>query len=217
MKSDSQLEQDVRDELHWDPSVNEAEIAIAVKGGVVTLLGGVSDYAQKLAAERAVTRVSGVRTIAEELKVRLPNTTQRTDREIAQAALGAMAWSTAVQKDRVTLKVEQGWVTLDGTLEWYYQRQAAEDVVRGMLGVMGVTNLIRVMPKASKVEVKSKIENALKRSAEIDSQRINVEAINGKVTLKGSVRSWAERRDAELAAWAAPGVADVDDLLTVTG
>ena len=217
MKSDAQLECDVRDELHWDPSVNEKDIAIGVTDGVVTLAGTVTDYAQKLAAEHAVTRVSGVRAIAEELKVRLTSTHQRTDGEIARAGLSAMAWSTSIPKDRVTFTVEQGWITLNGTVDWYFQRQAAENVTRSMLGVSGVTNSIQVLPKVSKTDVKSKIERALKRSAEIDSKRINVEAVNGKVTLKGTVRSWAERRDAELAAWAAPGVAEVDDLLTVAG
>ena len=217
MKSDAQLERDVRDELHWDPSVNEKDIAIGVTDGVVTLAGSVTDYAQKLAAEHAVTRVSGVRAIAEELKVRLASTHQRTDGEIARAGLSAMAWSTSIPKDRVTFTVEQGWITLNGTVDWYFQRQAAENVTRSMLGVSGVTNGIQVLAKPSRTDVKSKIESALKRSAEIDSKRINVEAVNGKVTLKGTVRSWAERRDAELAAWASPGVAEVDDLLTVAG
>lgn len=215
MKNDSQLYRDVIDELRWDPRVNEAEIAVSAKDGVVTLTGTVESYAQKYAAERVVERITGVRAVADDLKVKLAGQLQRTDTEIAHAAINALRWDTEVPEDRITLKVENGWLTLKGDVEWNFQKTAAERDVRYLAGVKGISNLINVKPKVSASEVKSKIEAALKRSAELDAQRIVVEAAEGKVVLKGSVRSWTERSDAERAAWAAPGVKEVDDRLTV--
>ena len=215
MKSDLQLHKDVIEELRWDPRVNEAEIGVSAKGGVVTLTGSVETYAQKFAAERAVERVTGVRAIAEELHVRPTSTRLYDDTEIAHAAVKALAWNIEVPADKVTAKVEGGWVTLRGEVHWNFQRLAAERAVRYLGGVKGLLNLIEVKPVVSAVEVKSKIEAALKRSAELDAKRITVDAADGKVTLKGNVRSWTEREDAENAAWAAPGVKAVEDRLVV--
>jgi osmotically-inducible protein OsmY len=215
MKNDSQLRADVIEELKWEPSVNEAEIGISVKGGVVTLSGSVDSYAQKYAAERAVERVSGVRALAEDLHVKLPSSKERSDTDIAHAALSALDWNVEVPVG-LTLKVENGWVSLDGSVEWQYQKTEAERAVRYLNGVKGISNRISVKPKrVSTVEVSQKIKDALRRTAEVDASHISVEAANGQVTLKGKVRTWAERSDAERAAWAAPGVTRVDDRIEV--
>jgi osmotically-inducible protein OsmY len=214
-KTDTQIHRDVVDELAWDPKVKEAEIAVAVKGGVVTLTGSIDTYAQKYAAERAAERVSGVQAIADDLHVRIPGTLQRTDTEIAHTAVSALSWDIEVP-DGIKVKVDNGYVTLDGKVDWQYQKSAAERDVRYLTGIKGVMNKISVSPRPSAFEVRAKIEKALKRSAEIDAQHISVEAADGKVILKGKVRSWAERQDAEHAAWAAPGVTQVDDRLVIT-
>jgi osmotically-inducible protein OsmY len=215
MKSDLQLHKDVIDELRWDPRVSEAEIGVSVKGAVVTLSGSVETFAQKYAAERAVERVTGVRAVAEELHVRPTSTLQPDDTEIAHSAVKALSWNIEVPADKITVKVEGGWVTLKGEVHWNFQRLAAERAVRYLAGVKGLLNLVEVKPAASPTAVKSNIEAALKRNAELDAKRITVDAAGSKVTLKGNVRSWAERVDAENAAWAAPGVEEVDDRLVV--
>lgn len=214
MKTDNKLHSDVIDELAWDPQLRDAEIGVAVKSGVVTLSGSVKSYAQKLAAHAAAERVSGVKALADDLMVR-PLTSKPTDTEIAHAAVNALYWDTEVPNDRITVKVEDGWVTLEGMVPWRYQCESSERAVRYLGGVKGVSNHIKVQPAVSTAEVKNKIENALKRSAELDAKRISVEAADGKVTLKGTVRSWAERRDAERAAWSAPGVRQVEDMIVV--
>ena len=216
MKSDAKLREDVMEELRWEPSVKETDIGVAVKEGVVTLSGFVESYAEKFAAERAVERVAGVRAIAEEVKVRLPSALTRSDADIAHAAANALDWDTEVPAG-VKAKVENGWVTLEGHCEWHYQRTAAERAVRYLSGVKGVTNLIGVVPKQpSPSEVKVKIREALRRRAETEADRIVVEASDGKVMLKGTVNSWRERSDVERAAWAAPGVSQVVDNISVT-
>jgi osmotically-inducible protein OsmY len=215
MKTDTQLHRDIVDELKWEPNVNDAEVGVAVKGGVVTLTGKVGSYAQKYAAERVIERVSGVRAIADDLQVRIPGDKARSDTEIAHAVLQALQWDVEVPDDKLTVKVENGFVVLEGKTDWYYEKAAAERAVRYLTGVKGVINRIHVAPKASTTEVKSKIESALKRSAELDAKRITVETSGDRVTLRGYVRSWAERKDAENAAWAAPGVKEVDDELVV--
>jgi osmotically-inducible protein OsmY len=216
MKTDLQLHRDVVDELSWDPRVKEAEIGIAAKDGVVTLSGSVETYAQKYAAERDVERVTGVRAVADDLHVRPSGTFLRNDTDIAHSVVNALAWDIEVPAQKITAKVDNGWVTLRGDVNWNYQKVAAERAVRYLAGVKGIANLIDVKPHVSPVEVKSKIEAALKRNAELDAKLIDVETTGGKVTLKGHVRSWAERADAEHAAWAAPGVKEVDDRLTVS-
>ena len=216
MKTDTQLQRDVLDEMKWQPSIKDAEVGVAVKDGVVTLSGFVDSYAKKLAAERAAENVSGVRAVADDLKVKLPTTSQRSDTEIAHAALSALKWNIEVPDSRIKLRVEDGWITLEGDVDWQYQKNAAEECVRYLTGVKGTwNNLIVQQQKVSAYEVSKKIQDAMKRSATIDSQRISVEAKDGRITLKGTVRSWAERQDAENAAWAAPGVAFVDDQIAV--
>ncbi len=216
MKTDIELQRDVLDELKWQPSTQRAEIGVAARDGVVTLSGYVENYAQKYEAEQAAQRVSGVQAIADELRVRLPNGTTRTDTEIAHSALLALEWNVQVPDKDITLKVEGGWITLQGAVDWQYQKAAAEGAVRYLMGVKGVYNGVLVrQPKVSAAAVKEKIGDAFKRSALVDSSRVTVESVDGKVTLRGTVRSWSERRDAERAAWAAPGVSQVDDHLVV--
>jgi len=217
MINDKLLHQNVLDALQWEPSVRDEEIGIAVKDGVVTLSGFVDSYAEKRTAERLVEKVSGVKAIAEELKVKLPTGSHRSDTDVAHAVVNALRWNVQVPDERLTTKVENGWVTLEGDVDWYFQHDAAERAVRYLTGVRGVTNRIRIRPaKASPFEVTNKIKDALRRNAELDAERITVEAHEGHVTLGGTVRSYAERRDAEHAAWSAPGVTAVEDRITVS-
>jgi osmotically-inducible protein OsmY len=215
VKHDTLLRQDILEELKWDASVRELEIGVAVKDGVATLSGSVDVYAQKCAAEHAVQRVSGVRGVANELEVRLPFDHERSDTDIAHAAVNALTWDDEVPTT-VCVTVDQGWVRLIGTVEWQFQKAAAERVVRTLAGVRGVTNLVAILPKdVSPADVTQNIKNALRRTAEADANQIAVETSSGTVTLKGSVRSWTERQDAERAAWSAPGVTHVDDQIAI--
>lgn len=215
MKTDSQLQRDVFEELRWDPRIREAEIGIAVKDGVVTLSGFVDSYAQRNAAERAVERISGVKAVAEELQVRVPGSLHRSDTDIAHHAVAALEWDVEVPDDKIRVRVDNGRITLEGEADWQYQRLAAERAVRYLTGVKGVTNQIRIAPRVSSYDVSQRIKDALRRSAESDAQKIEVEAKDGRVTLRGSVHSWADRAEAERAAWGAQGVIEVDDRITV--
>jgi osmotically-inducible protein OsmY len=213
MKTDSELRRDVERELEWDPSIDARNIGVAVKNGVVTLTGYVSSYADKWRAERIAKRVAGVTAIANEIEVKL--STERTDPDIAEAARAALKSDSRVPADRIKVIVERGWVTLEGTVDYYYQKSAAESDVRYIAGVRGVTNAIVVTPKVSPTDIRLKIEEALKRSAQLDASRISVETEGSKVILSGTVRSWAEREEAEMAAWAAPGVTEVENRIKV--
>ncbi len=215
MKSDTQLQKDVMDELRWEPRVTDKEIAVAVKDGVVTLSGYVQSYSQKRAAEQAAARVAGVKAVAEDIQVKLPMGHERTDTEIAHAVVNALKWDTEVPDELIKAKVENGWVTLEGVVPYFYQKSAAERCVRFLNGVKGVTNLMSLKPSVSTTKVTENIEAALKRRAEREANRIKVEAHDGKVTLRGSVHSWLELKEVENAAWATPGVWAVDDKLAV--
>jgi osmotically-inducible protein OsmY len=214
MKSDVQLKADVEQELRWDPSVRAEQIGVSVKGGVVELDGHVDSYFEKWGAERAAMRVSNARAIASEIRVEVPFAETRTDEDIARTVLNHLDWNYSVP-DTVKVQVTDGRVTLSGATEWQYQKEEAERTVRSLKGVKLVFSEITVTPKASAIDVKAKIESALKRNAEIDAKGISVETSGSQVTLRGQVRSWSERKDAERAAWAAPGVTGVEDLITI--
>lgn len=216
MVTDKELYQHVLDTLRWEPSIREDDIAVAVNDGVVTLNGTVATYPEKYLAVRAIEKIPGVRAIADDVKVKLAGGVTRTDTELAHAIVDALHWNIQVPDERVKARVENGWVTLEGDVDRFYQSTAAERTVRYLAGVRGVTNEIHIKPpEASPYEVSRKIKDALRRNAELDADRIMVEAHEGRVTLKGTVRSFAERRDAESAAWAAPGVKAVADEITV--
>lgn len=215
MKTDQQLQQDVMDELKWDPLLAASEIGVSVKNGVVTLSGYVNSFSKKYAAENAAKRVKGVQAVAEDIQVRLGFDGKRTDSEIAEMALNALKWDTEVPDSDLRLKVENGWINLEGSVEWQFQKDAAVKAVRNIVGVKGVTNTISVNPKINKAVVETKIKNALERSATVEAEGIKVETKGGKVILRGKVRSWAERRDAERAAWSSPGVKEVEDELSI--
>jgi osmotically-inducible protein OsmY len=215
MRSDDEIKRDVEEELRFDPDIDETDIAVAVKDGVVTLSGFARSYGQRRAAEAAAKRISGVLGVVNDVEVRLPIIHRRPDPDIARDAVEAIKLWLPFSYEKIKVVVKDGWITLEGEVEWNYQREAAEKAVRRLRGVKGISNFIQLKPRVAPAEIKHRIEGAFRRSAEIDASRITVEAHGGEVILKGSVRSWAERDEAERVAWAAPGVTRVDNRITV--
>lgn len=215
-KSDATLHGDVLAALQFEPSLNETRIAINVRKGVVTLLGKVDSYADKATAERVVRRVDGVRGIANDLDVEVPERHQRTDTDVAQSALDALRWDVTVPAQMLQVKVEKGWLTLSGEVEWHFQKRHAEDAVRRLRGLRGVINLVTVKPQLTALDVKRKIEDAFERNARIHAGGIRVEVEANRITLTGTASSLTEMREAEAAAWAAPGVTEVANKIQVS-
>lgn len=215
MRTDADIKKDVMAQLQWEPYLNTAAVGVAVKDGVVTLSGQVDSYARKLAIERAARKILGVKAVAEEIKVGVSTVDHRTDTEIAQAVATALAWHTAVQEDKIKIIVEGGVVTLAGEVDWNYQRQAAVDAIKSLYGVRWVNNAITVKAGVVASDIRKKIKDAIARNAAVDADKVSVEIAGSKVILRGTVRSFAEREDAELSAWAAPGVTSVENKLMV--
>jgi osmotically-inducible protein OsmY len=214
-RTDAQIQSDVLAELKWEPRVQSTEIGVVVTNGVVTLTGWVDSYTKRWAAEEAAHRVRGVKAVANDIEVRLSSDDKKTDADLAEAVVRALEWDAFVSVDDLDVTVENGWVTLKGQVEWQYQKQDAERVVRRLTDVTGVTSLITVKPRVAASELKQKIEKALIRSVETDAKRITVDVDGDSVILKGTVKSWAEREEAERAAWGAPGIASVDNRITI--
>lgn len=215
MKTDSEIKQDVQDELKWEAGINEAGIGVAVKDGIVTLSGNVDTYAEKAVAENAAKSVSGVRAVVEEIRVKILGSDKRTDEEIAKAAINCLKWNSKVPKDEILVKVEDGWLTLEGRVNWNFQREAAAHAVENLRGVKGIGNMIQIKVSVKPDDVKESIKKAIERNAILDAEKINVEIDGHKVLLTGTVQSWAELRQAGRAAWSAPGVWSVVNNLVV--
>jgi osmotically-inducible protein OsmY len=212
-RTDEEIQRDVLSELRWDARIQPNEIGVSVKDGIVTLTGWVDSYLKKWTAEEVAHRVNGVKAVANDLELKLA--TERTDADIAAAAIHAIEWDAFVPSDKVQVTVSKGWITLRGEVEWQYQKEDAERVVRRLAGVKGVTNLITVKPRTTAPDLKRKIEDALVRNAEIDADRITVEVQGSKAILKGIVKSWSEKEEAERVAWSAPGILSVDNRITI--
>jgi osmotically-inducible protein OsmY len=215
MKSDIEIQKDVIEQLKWEPFLNAAQIGVAVKNGIVTLSGQVDAYSKKILAEKTVKKVAGVKAIAEDLQVGISPAYKKTDAEIAETVINALKWHTMIPDDKIKVSVEDGNVKLEGDVEWEYQRNQAKTAIENLIGVRLVTNLVMVKPKVTPYELQQKINSAFQRSANIDSGRISAEVIGSRVILKGKVRSFAEKDDAENAVWAAPGIISVENKLSI--
>ena len=215
MKTDAQLKMDVANELQWDPSINSTNVGVAVRDGIVTLSGHIDTYAEKYAIERAVQRVQGVKAVAVELDVKLAPDHKRSDAEIASAIESAFRWHALVPSERIRVKVEKGWVTLTGEVDWEYQRSSAEKAVRPLTGVVGVTNGVSIKPQSTPTNITNRIRDALARQAEREAKNIEVMLSGSTVTLRGKVHSWSERAAVQGAAWSAPGISQVVNELKV--
>ena len=215
MKRDYQIQRDVIDELRWEPLLSSSEIGVAVKNGIVTLSGQVDSYSKKISAEKAAKRIAGVKAVAEDIHVKILPSYFKTDTEIAEAVLNALKWSDAVQQEKIKIKVEDGIVKLEGEVEWEYQRNSIKSTIQNLSGVSSVIDLISIKPKTTPFEIEQKIKAALQRSATIDAAKITADVLGGKVILRGTVRSYAERDDAEVAARNAPGISSVENKLEI--
>ncbi|MBS1521574.1 MAG: BON domain-containing protein [Bacteroidetes bacterium] len=216
MKTDSEIQEDVMAELKWEPMLNATEIGIAVKDGVVTLTGTVSNYSKKFAAENATWRVKGVKAVAEELEVKLADGDLLTDSEIASSVINTLRWNTVIPDEQVKIKVSNGWVYLSGEVDWNFQKDAVMNAIRGLKGVRGVANEITVKPRVQPADIKENIKKALERKADLEADNIRVETIGDHVVLKGSAKSWNERKTIAHAAWSTPGVALVEDKIVIS-
>jgi osmotically-inducible protein OsmY len=215
MTHDDKLQKAVLAELSWEPSITAAHIGVAAKDGTVTLTGHVASYGQKHAAEMAAGRVKGVKAIAEEIEVRLPFEVQRDDADIAAAAVDRLAWDTGTPHDTIKVKVEKGWLSLTGQVDWHFQKETAEREVRNLMGVLGVTNLLTIKPRVDTVHLGDDIQHALHRSWFFDPEKVHVTADGGRVKLTGTVDTWQDRRVASSTAWAARGTTSVENDLVV--
>lgn len=215
MKTDADIQKYVMEELKWEPAIHSSEIGVAVKNGVVTLSGTVDTYQEKKMAEKAALKVAGVKGIAEDIEIRLSYHDQKTDAELAQAVVNALKWNALVPDDNIKIKVENAWVTAQGMVEWAYEQNAVRDAIASIVGIKGISNLVKVMPKLDPADVKKKISAAFERNAMIDANNILIENIGNKVMLAGKVSSYAEKREAEHVAWNAPGVASVENNIEV--
>lgn len=216
MRSNSEIERDIKEELQWNPDLDATNIAVSVKDGIVTLAGFVRSYTEKYEAEQAAKRVLGVRGVANDLEVRMPSVDERPDPDIARDAVAVLQAQLPISSENIQVVVKNGWITLEGSVEWQYQKSTAENAVRRIRGVRGVINNLVVKPHAEPTEIKRKIQEAFKRNAELDANRITVETHGSEVVLKGTVRSWIEREEAERVAWSAPGVTKVVDEIVVS-
>lgn len=215
MKTDAELQKNVMEELKWEPSIHSTEIGVSVKNGIVTLSGTVDTYLEKKTAEKIALKVLGVKGVAEDIVINLAFNHQKTDSELAQAVVDALKWNVLVPHEKVKVRVENGWVTTEGMVEWAYEKKAVEKAISGITGLKGLSNLVKIIPKVNPEDVRKKITAAFQRSASIDADTIQIDHFGNRVVLSGKVRSYSERREAERAAWNVPGVSEVENNIEV--